>query len=219
MENHYFDHTHPLRPYTHSLPAMPGTVAPDNALRKEPPAGMAGFHAAEKNGEWVYIEDHREEEGFLNGEPCVIQDYGPYPDGWSFEMPEPTVTQAKEMKWAEIVAGQASIMARVKSAYPSDEREGWPFKLFEAEAILAGSEEPMPYIDAECQGAARLYSSRLELARKVMANNDRFKSVSGFINGQQTVMYHDLEALCSSEGVRAGEILALPVSYVLPDSL
>lgn len=33
--------------------------------------------------QWEQVEDHRGEQGWVNGEPHVIQDYGPYPEGWS----------------------------------------------------------------------------------------------------------------------------------------
>lgn len=90
MENHYFDDTHPLRPYTHSAYATPGTTPPDNALRKAPPPKRSGFHPGERNGEWVEIEDHREKNGFVNGQPYTIKEYGPLPDGWSESLPPPT---------------------------------------------------------------------------------------------------------------------------------
>ena len=92
MQNHYFDITHPLQPYTHSLAAMPGTVAPVNALRGEKPTAKTGFWPAEKNGKWEDIEDHRGMEGYLNGQPHTIEEYGPLPNGWS-DNPPPLTTE------------------------------------------------------------------------------------------------------------------------------
>lgn len=217
MQNHYFDIEHPLRPYMYSLPYTPGSIEPENALRVPLPESRPGFHPAEKNGEWVFVENHQGEEGYINGEKFTIKDYGPYPAGWSTDAPKPTLAEARETKWAQIIAGQAAIMARVKNTYPDDEREGWPFKLPEAEAILAGSDAPMPYIDAEFAGSGDLYSSRMDLARKVSENNSKFKSISGFINGQQTAMYHELERLCSSESASVDDIIAMTVNYTLPE--
>ncbi|MDL2307852.1 hypothetical protein LJC48_07545, partial [Desulfovibrio sp. OttesenSCG-928-C06] len=111
------------------------------------------------------------------------------------------------------------IMSKIKAAYPNDECEGWPFKLPEAEAILAGATGSMPYIDAEFAGSGTLYASREDLARKVLENNSTFKAVSGFINGQQTAMYHKLEDLAATKGVTAKTILGMPVEYVLPEGL
>ena len=108
-------------------------------------------------------------------------------------------------------------MAVAKAAYPDDEREGWPFKLPEAEAVLAGAETATPYLDAEFIGAGGLYASKRELAEKVITNNATFKALHGFINGQQTAMYHALEALAARPGVTSAEILAMPVVYNMPE--
>lgn len=97
MQNHYFDASHPLHPYTHTLPAMPDTLAPDDALRKKLPKSKDGFHFGEKGGSWVYIEDHRGKEGYVDGKPFTIADFGPYPNGWSDAqpVPVPTLEEAK----------------------------------------------------------------------------------------------------------------------------
>ncbi len=91
MQNNYYDDTIPLRPYTHSTYATPDAFPPDNAIRgDEAPTAPAGFWPganADKTG-WVNIEDHKGEEGYLNGESYTIKDYGPYPEGWSSAPPE-----------------------------------------------------------------------------------------------------------------------------------
>ena len=60
--NHYFDPTAPLHPYTHSLPATPGTLPPPNALRSdaESLAAPAGFWPCEQNGAKTKKEAVRE---------------------------------------------------------------------------------------------------------------------------------------------------------------
>ena len=60
MINYYFDNTNEMRPYTHQLDATDDTLSPDNALRIEPEF-KEGFHPCENNGEWVLVEDHRDE--------------------------------------------------------------------------------------------------------------------------------------------------------------
>lgn len=92
MQNHYFDPTHPLHPYTHSTYTTPGTVAPVNALRDAPAPNPEGKHPAEKNGKWIEIEDNRGKEGFVNGNPHTILDFGPLPEGWS-DTPSPPTTE------------------------------------------------------------------------------------------------------------------------------
>lgn len=145
--------------------------------------------------------------------------------GWSCEggsflaPPEPelpTVQEAYVLKIAEIFAGQAAMLSAIKQTYPDDEREGWAFKLQEAVEILAGSQEPAPYIDAELLGSGGIYASRTELARKIIEKNSGFKAYSGFINGQQTAMYHALEALVGKPGVTSSEVAAFPVNYRSP---
>lgn len=201
------------------------------------PAG-AVYHAPEfKDGHiprwngktWEQVETHKGKEGYVNGQPYTIKKHGPLPEGWSETPPPPTVEEAKAAKWAEIVNGQAMIMAQVKQAYPDDEREGWPFKLPEAEAILAGLDTPTPYIDAEFLGSAGLYENKMQLAAKVVDNNAAFRAFSGFINGQQTAMYHALEKLAAQtgmsddehadDGTLAEKIKAMPVNYILPEGM
>ncbi len=92
MQNHYFDITHQLHPYTHSAYAAPDTIAPVNALRQALPEAKKGYHWGENEGDWIYIEDHREEKGYVNGVAYTIEDYGPYPEGWS-ETPPPLTTE------------------------------------------------------------------------------------------------------------------------------
>lgn len=89
MDNHYFNASHPLRPYTHSTPANPGTMPPANALRGDKPTAPAGYWPGESGGAWIDIEDHRGLQGWLDGEPYTVTDFGPLPDGWSDAAPEP----------------------------------------------------------------------------------------------------------------------------------
>lgn len=103
MQNHYFNDTHPLHPYTHSLAATPGTIAPVNALRGETPAVTPGFWPGEQGGEWVDIEDHRGEEGYVNGESFTIADFGPYPEGWSAAPPPVPLSEALDNAHAVIL--------------------------------------------------------------------------------------------------------------------
>lgn len=127
--NHYFDTTHPLRPYTHSLPANPGTIPPDNALRGEQPSIKKGFWPCEKGGAWIDVEDHRERteaKGFPAGTEQEGVEYwlpgdtwqaparkmesiGPLPDGWSAVKPEPSVEELTAQRLAAIDARLAEI--------------------------------------------------------------------------------------------------------------
>ena len=109
MQNNYFDANHPLRPYTHSLPAMPGTVAPANALRGHPPTARPGFHPAEQSGQWIEIEDHRGKQGYVNGQPCEIKDFGPLPGGWS-DTPPPTPEEVAQAEYETALSESTAIL-------------------------------------------------------------------------------------------------------------
>jgi hypothetical protein len=111
MQNHYYDNTHPLHPYTYSLDAMPGTLPPANALRGDKPTVPAGYWPSEKDGRWIDIEDHRGEEGYVNGSPFTILDFGTYPSGWSITPPELTDEEKTGLRRAEINAIFAQIDA------------------------------------------------------------------------------------------------------------
>ena len=127
-QNNYFDETHSLRPYTHSLPANPGTTPPANALRGKKPTAKAGYHPGEKNGKWIEIEDHRGEKGYLDGQPHTISDFGPYPNGWSKQAPDPTPEEIRQTRKAEILYRLNEIdtesirpLRSVSSGSPSEE--------------------------------------------------------------------------------------------------
>jgi hypothetical protein len=110
MYNNYYNDTHPLRPYTHSLPAMPGTLPPVNALRGESlPSARQGWHPAFADDAWIEIENHIGEEGWVNGVMCKIDAYGPLPDGWSDTPPEPSAEDLKEQRKAQIMARLSEI--------------------------------------------------------------------------------------------------------------
>lgn len=110
MQNHYFDDAHPLRPYTHSLPAMPGTFPPVNALRaEEAPITESGFWPCESNGVWVAVEDHRGKSGYLNGQTHEIKELGPLPEGWSDTPPPPPPPTVEEQIAAFTNAIQAHL--------------------------------------------------------------------------------------------------------------
>ena len=91
MFDNYFDHTRPGMPYTHSHPTLAGTFPAGNAVRdEEKPTAPEGYHTgwdAEKK-EWVDLENHIGKQGWVDGEPVTIKEFGPLPDGWSDTPPE-----------------------------------------------------------------------------------------------------------------------------------
>ena len=112
MQNYYFDSNHPLRPFTFTADATPSSEPPDNALRIEPPEHGENQWPGESKGAWVLIADYRQKQGFVNGEPHTISDFGPLPESWSDTAP-PTTDDPKEARINEIKASLADIDMRL----------------------------------------------------------------------------------------------------------
>ena len=109
MQNYYFDSNHPLRPFTFSADATPGSLPPDNALRIEPPEHGENQWPGESKGAWVLIADYRDKQGFIDGEPHTINDFGPLPESWSDTAPPPDPEELRQARRAEILAELAEI--------------------------------------------------------------------------------------------------------------
>lgn len=77
-------------------------------------------------------------------------------------------------------------MGAVANPYPAHERESWPIQLAEAQTVLAyqGGELPegvtSTWID---QCAHQRGMTRLELARRIVAKDMAYRTVSGFLSG------------------------------------
>ena len=69
------------------LPHNATCIAPDTRV---------GFMPRWNGGAWELVEDHKGEEGYLNGKAHTIADYGPYPDGWSKDAPEKTADERRK---------------------------------------------------------------------------------------------------------------------------
>ena len=65
----------------------PDARPPNNALRGDAPEIIPGW-PYEKDGAWIQVEDHRDKQGYLEGQPHIIKELGPLPDGWSDTKPE-----------------------------------------------------------------------------------------------------------------------------------
>ncbi len=97
--NHYFSPdpingiTPAAMPYSFSTQAAPGSDVPNNALRSTEQMNLLtpGVWPALQSGVLTYVEDHRGERGYVNGEAYTIKDMGPYPSGWS-DTPPPLST-------------------------------------------------------------------------------------------------------------------------------
>lgn len=101
--NFYFDKTHPLQPFTHQSPAGPGSRPPRNATRLAPETSE-GFWPCWNGEAWEQVEDHRGLAGWIDGMETAISDFGPLPEGWSAESPEPTAEEKRQAEEARIKA-------------------------------------------------------------------------------------------------------------------
>jgi len=86
-------------------------VLPANAY-VDAPVIAKGCVARRVNGAWVDVENHVGEQGYINGVPAEIKEYGPLPEGWSATPPAPTLADVQAAKRAEIDAGfEAALIA------------------------------------------------------------------------------------------------------------
>ncbi|MCL1939524.1 MAG: hypothetical protein FWG04_02550 [Desulfovibrionaceae bacterium] len=61
-------------------------LLPNNATRTAPEV-LEGFIPRWNGEAWEQEEDHKGEQGWVNGEPHTIIEYGPLPSGWSADPP------------------------------------------------------------------------------------------------------------------------------------
>ena len=94
MYDNYFDDTHPLKPWTQSIPADPRSSAPaTNAVReKQAPEFKEGHHPCWDGKKWRQVEDHRGRTGYADGKPYTVAELGPLPAGFTDEKPAPVLT-------------------------------------------------------------------------------------------------------------------------------
>lgn len=67
-------------------------LLPSNSTYKKP-VQKNGFIQKWNGQDWEDVENHKGEKGYLNGQPFEIRGYGPYPEGFSLELPEPSAEE------------------------------------------------------------------------------------------------------------------------------
>lgn len=85
-------------------------LLPNNATHTAPVL-QDGFIPRWNGEAWEQVENHKGEEGYLNGQPHTIKDYGPLPEGWSTTPLEPTPEEQAAQRRAQIMAQLAEIDA------------------------------------------------------------------------------------------------------------
>ncbi len=86
-----------------------GGVQPNNTADYDDwPEIIPGYWPRKLAGKrgWQQVENHKDEQGYVNGEPFTIAEYGPYPEGWSETAPEPS----EEDKSAQVRSQRGGLM-------------------------------------------------------------------------------------------------------------
>lgn len=63
-----------------------GGPLPNNATATAP-VQQEGFIPRWMGSTWALVENHKGKQGYLDGQPYTIRDYGPLPAGWSYAPP------------------------------------------------------------------------------------------------------------------------------------
>jgi hypothetical protein len=106
---YYWKTSGSFKPYSYQLPAQAGTFPPVNATTTPPPLANSGYWPCWNGSAWYLVEDHRKENGYVNGQPFVIETVGPYPAGWSASPPPPTAAELRTQEKFTILAQLSQI--------------------------------------------------------------------------------------------------------------
>jgi hypothetical protein len=86
-------------------------LLPNNATHTPAPEAQEGYIARWTGTAWEQVENHKGEQGYLDGKPHTINAYGPYPAGWSVTPPSPTLEELAAQRRAEILSRLTEIDA------------------------------------------------------------------------------------------------------------
>lgn len=105
--NYYFNHEHPLRPFTGSDYANIDSFAPINALRVAPEL-KAGFHPCERDGAWIMVPDYRGTKVYdtATAQQSEIKELGELPDGVTITAPDVEFPKWSGKQWVTDKAKQ-----------------------------------------------------------------------------------------------------------------
>jgi hypothetical protein len=192
----------PLETGVFLLPAYATTIAPPDAT--------TGCARIWDGSAWGQAEDHRGEQGYVDGVAATVTELGALPDGWSVNAPEPTEAQATAAKQAEIATGAEAALASLKAEYCATEITTWDQQYAEATAFTADAAASVPLLSAIATARGMTV---VTLASKIIANRASWVVIAGSVVGQR-LAYQD--ALGAATTV--AEIQAISVSYTLPES-
>lgn len=124
-------------------------LLPSNATY-EAPEEIEGFIPRWNGSAWEQVENHKGKEGYLDGQPYTIKNYGPLPEGWSDTPPPPTPEELAERRKGEILARLTEI----------DAASVRPLRAIAQEEATQDDTDKLAALDAE---AAALRAELLEL--------------------------------------------------------
>jgi hypothetical protein len=189
-----------LNPGTFLLPPDCTEVAP------YPPKGTAAVW----NGEsWDYVQDHRGERYWLpdakyGDAPLTMTGLGAFPEDALFEMPQPELDVAKQMKLQEINSVCDAILNQAVASYPQSEILTFDQQVEEVKAYQqTGNPASAPLLSA-LAGARGI--SLDELCLRVITKRAQFSTLSGIIIGQRQHLEDVLDTLETVEEVQALEV-------------
>lgn len=139
--NYYFNHDHPLRPFTGSDYANKDSFSPVNALRTEPET-QPGFWPCEQYGKWVLVPDHRGTKVYdtATSQESEIKELGELPDGVTTITPDVAFPKWNGKKWVTDKAAKK-------------------------ESDIAAAEAQKQYLIAEVNAETQLLQTKLALGR------------------------------------------------------
>jgi hypothetical protein len=186
-----------------------GGPLPNNATRKAPQM-QVDWIPRWTGTAWEQVENHKGRQGYVNGAPSVIKDYGPLPPGWSDTPPPPTLDEARAAKLSEVMTGYGAAFADMEKVYPQHEREGWPIQEAEAMAYMGNPALPTPVLSALVQLRNR-GETVAQLVTEVIRNAEGWRMYYAWYTGQQQRMYAEVSALATVSAIKAYQVFYAPL--------
>lgn len=97
-------------------------LLPNNATHT-PPQMQNGYIPRFSGGKWELVENHRGKQGYLNGQPHTIKEYGPLPDGWSTDPPPLTIFEQVQAVQARYQSVLNTLLTALSAANALDDAE------------------------------------------------------------------------------------------------
>ena len=185
----------------------PDGFMPNNSTRTAPPEAQEGFIAKydKETDSWSLVENHKGEEGYLEGKPYTIQDFGPVPVGFSKNPPKKLFSEIKAEKLAEINGGFSEMVSRVSGDYTQGEVNTIDQQVEEANAYMANNNAACPMLRsiADARGI-----TMDDLCQKVLAKHTAYSIAVGKLLGQRQKLEQKLE-----ECTTAAQVEKITVAY------